>query len=129
MGGPTPARYLGSAAPGRAAARSLDPRAILTSLGEVVYDWDVAADTISWGLNAADVFGISDLSLPASGKAFALATESESGSTRHEVILASGATDAVCGECMQPLEPDTSTIKARVTVWDRRRVPYFQARI
>jgi diguanylate cyclase (GGDEF)-like protein len=85
------------AAPGSATARALDPRAILTSLGEVVYDWDVASDSITWGLNAADVFGVPDLSELSCGKSFALASESESGGTRHEVILSSGATDQGSG--------------------------------
>ncbi len=47
----------------------LDPRAILTSIGEVIYDWDIATDAISWGLNAADVLGCRDASLLSSGKA------------------------------------------------------------
>ena len=59
---------------------ALDPRAILTSIGEVVYDWDAATDRISWGINAADVLGGADLSILSSGREFALATEPGSGS-------------------------------------------------
>ena len=97
MGGPTPARYPVFASEGSAASRGLDPRAILTSLGGVVYDWDVASDSITWGLNAAEVFGVADLSELSCGKSFALASESEAGSTRHEVILGSETSDEGSG--------------------------------
>src|SRR5829696_8986844 len=33
----------------------LDPRKVLTSIGEVVYDWDLASDALAWGANAAEV--------------------------------------------------------------------------
>ena len=33
-----------------------DPRAILTSIGESVYDWDLSSDALSWGLNATEVW-------------------------------------------------------------------------
>ncbi|HEX2726118.1 MAG TPA: GGDEF domain-containing phosphodiesterase, partial [Beijerinckiaceae bacterium] len=97
MGGPTPARYSASASEGNATSRGLDPRAILTSLGGVVYDWDVASDSITWGLNAAEVFGVSDLSELSCGKSFALASESDAASTRHEVILNSETSDEGSG--------------------------------
>jgi diguanylate cyclase (GGDEF)-like protein len=71
----------------------LDPRAILTSIGEVIYDWDIATDAISWGLNAADVLGCRDASLLSSGKAFALAIEPGCNQTRHEAIASSASPD------------------------------------
>jgi diguanylate cyclase (GGDEF)-like protein len=76
---------------------ALDPRAILTSLGEVVYDWDVPTDRISWGVNAADIPGAADLSVLSSGRELALATEPGSGPTRQDVIFSSGATDQGSG--------------------------------
>jgi diguanylate cyclase (GGDEF)-like protein len=72
---------------------TLDPRAILTSLGGVVYDWDIASDRIDWGVNAADVLGAADLSILSSGRELTLATEPGSGPTRHEAIFSSGARD------------------------------------
>ena len=67
----------------QASARTpLDPRAILTSIGEVVYDWDLASDALTWGVNAAEVFRLPDLGLFSTGKAFAAATEPQSGETR-----------------------------------------------
>jgi diguanylate cyclase (GGDEF)-like protein len=75
----------------------LDPRAILTSIGEVVYDWDLASDVISWGLNAADVLGMSDLATLSSGRAFALAVEPGSGSTRYDAIFGTNGSDSGSG--------------------------------
>src|ERR687886_241690 len=72
MGGIGPVRTTQADAIGRVA---LDPRAILTSIGEVVYDWDVTTDRISWGVNAADILGAADLSVLSSGRELALATE------------------------------------------------------
>ncbi len=75
----------------------LDPRAILTSIGEVVYDWDLASDVISWGLNASDVLGMSDLATLSSGRAFALAVEPGSGSTRYDAIFGNQGSDSGSG--------------------------------
>jgi diguanylate cyclase (GGDEF)-like protein len=72
---------------------ALDPRAILTSIGGVVYDWDIASDRIDWGVNAADVLGGADLSLLSSGKELSLAIEPGTGPSRHEAIFSSGACD------------------------------------
>ena len=83
----TPARSAtGLLAPSGARA-PFDPRAILTSIGEVVYDWDLASDAIAWGANASEVLGIRDLAGLSSGAAFALRVEPGSGLTRHEAIL------------------------------------------
>ncbi len=76
---------------------ALDPRATLTSLGEVVYDWDVVSDRIAWGVNAADVLGIRDLAALGSGRELALATEPGSGATRQDAIFYGGAIDEGSG--------------------------------
>jgi diguanylate cyclase (GGDEF)-like protein len=94
----TPARSatgLLDAPPGTRAP--FDPRAILTSIGEVVYDWDLASDTIAWGANACDVLGIRDMAGLSSGAAFALRVEPGSGLTRHEAILQTDASDGGSG--------------------------------
>lgn len=75
----------------------LDPRAILTSIGEAVYDWDLATDAIHWGLNAADVLGVTDLAPLSTGRSFALAVEPGSGPTRYEAIFGPKGTDAGSG--------------------------------
>ena len=39
---------------GAAAVCGLDARAVLRSLGAVVYDWDIASDGLSWGANVGE---------------------------------------------------------------------------
>jgi diguanylate cyclase (GGDEF)-like protein len=75
----------------------LDPRKVLTSIGEAVYDWDLSSDRIAWGANAAEVLGVVDRSRLASGAAFALMIDPGSGETRHEAILRSEARDQGAG--------------------------------
>jgi diguanylate cyclase (GGDEF)-like protein len=75
----------------------LEPRAILTSIGGVVYDWDAASDQIAWGVNAADILDGADLSILASGRDLALATEPGSGLSRHEAIFSPGSADEGSG--------------------------------
>src|SRR5215217_6371433 len=75
----------------------LDPRKVLTSIGEVVYDWDLARDTLTWGANAAEVLGVADRARLASGAGFALMVDSGSGETRHEAILRAEAKDEGAG--------------------------------
>ncbi len=52
------------------APQPLDPRAILTSLGDAVYEWDVASDKLSWGGNALTLFDMASLDRIASGAQF-----------------------------------------------------------
>ncbi len=87
------ARFCGPA-PSRA---PLDPRSILTSIGEVVYDWDLSSDAIVWGANAGEVLGLRDLGALASGKGLALAVEPGSGRTRHDAIFGCAETDRGSG--------------------------------
>lgn len=77
-----------SAAAAAAVEPPLDPRAVLTSLGEVVYDWDIASDRLVWGLNVRDVLGLGSRQPLATGRAFAALIEPGSGESRHDAILA-----------------------------------------
>lgn len=99
MRGTSHARFMAAGHPESTATHRapLDPRAILTSIGEVVYDWDIATDTISWGVNAAEVFGLSDVSALSTGKAYALCVEPETGPTRHESIFEPATQDEGSG--------------------------------
>jgi diguanylate cyclase (GGDEF)-like protein len=79
------------------AAEPLDPRAILTSIGEVVYDWDIATDRLTWGVNASDVLGLAADQRLDTGRVFAAFIEPGSGQTRHDVILSTPAASAPLG--------------------------------
>jgi diguanylate cyclase (GGDEF)-like protein len=82
--------------PPRNAAIAPDPRRILDSIGEVVYDWDLRSDAINWGPNVAAVLGIANPALIANGRAYAECLSHDSESSRYEAIARSTATD--CGK-------------------------------
>jgi diguanylate cyclase (GGDEF)-like protein len=94
--GMAPGPYASSAS-GDGGRVPLDPRAILTSIGEAVYDWDITSDQIAWGANASEVLGLSDLSGVATGRAFGLVTEPDSGQTRHAAIFEANTADPGTG--------------------------------
>ncbi len=78
-------------------ARSPDARAILASIGELVYDWNLVTDRLSWGPNVADVLGPiaeSDLS---TGLAYGERLGAGSAASRYEAIFKSEATDEGAG--------------------------------
>lgn len=94
-----------------------DPRRILDSIGEVVYDWDLRSDHINWGPNVAAVLGIVNLASISTGRAFAECLSHESESSRYEAIARSSETD--CGKgvpfqiCYGLVPPETRA----ATIW------------
>ena len=87
-------------APGRSSAVP-DPRVILSSIGEAVYDWDLVTDRLTWGPNLCDVLGIADAGLLATGLAYAECLAPESPSSRFEAVLKSPEHDAGTGVAYQ----------------------------
>jgi diguanylate cyclase (GGDEF)-like protein len=79
---------------------SPDPRQILDSIGQAVYDWDLHSDHISWGPNAASVLGIA-LDAIRTGRGFAECLSHDSESSRHDAILRAIAIDAGMGASFQ----------------------------
>ena len=74
-----------------------DPRDILSSLGEVVYDWDLLVDRLRWGPNADEVLGFTDATRIRSGSAYSSRIAPESGITPHEAVLRSRERDTGSG--------------------------------
>lgn len=74
-----------------------DPRRTLTSLGVIVYTWDLASDRIVWGPNAAEVVGVQGAAVWATGQDFAVAVEASHGATRADVAGTPGAADDGAG--------------------------------
>jgi len=71
----------------------VDPRSVLSSIGEVVYGWDIQADALSWGPNVGDVLGpIPDRTL-VRGLSFAGLVEPGSGPSRYDAIFSSSEVD------------------------------------
>ncbi len=65
----------------------VDPRVVLTSIGEAVYDWNVAEDTLSWSGNAASLFEREVGDWLATGASFDRTLDPISPSTRAEAIV------------------------------------------
>lgn len=75
----------------------LDPRAILNSIGNVIYDWDILTDKLSWGPNLTDVLGLEGCDQFVSGVAYANCVAAGSESTRFEAIMGCSGTDSGSG--------------------------------
>lgn len=71
----------------------VDPRSILSSIGEVVYGWDVQSDALTWGPNVAEVLGPIPAPTLARGLAFAGLVEPGSGPSRYDAIFGSSERD------------------------------------
>ncbi len=74
----------------------LEPRQALTALGEIVYDWDIAGDALSFGPNLTELLGRTADTL-ATGRAFALCIEPGSGRSPHDTIADLGDADRSAG--------------------------------
>lgn len=64
---------------------ALEP--ILAAVGEVVYDWSIADDTIAWGENAADVLGVAPVGRIATGSGFGEFLDPDHPESRHAAVL------------------------------------------
>lgn len=71
----------------------LDPRSLLSSIGEVVYTWDIASDALNWGPNAHDVLGPVSEQAMSRGLAFAGLVEPGSGRSRYDAVFSSSGFD------------------------------------
>lgn len=71
----------------------VDPRNLLSSIGEVVYSWDIQSDALQWGPNAADVLGPIPAAAMSRGLGFAGLVEPGSGRSRYDAVFSSGGQD------------------------------------
>jgi diguanylate cyclase (GGDEF)-like protein len=72
-------------------------REILTAVGEVVYEWAIADDTVRWGANVLDVLKVASLEAIATGRGFAGLLDSSNLTSRHDAVLNSTGTDRGSG--------------------------------
>ena len=70
-----------------------DAAQILTSIGEVAYDWRIDSDTLSWGTNVSDVLLIGDPAAIATGRAYAQFLEAENAQARFDAVVKSDKRD------------------------------------
>jgi len=71
----------------------VEPRSLLSSIGEVAYNWDIGSDALSWGPNAAEVLGPVPAPVLQRGLSFAGLVEPGSGRSRYDAIFSSGGHD------------------------------------
>jgi diguanylate cyclase (GGDEF)-like protein len=70
----------------------VDPKDVLSSIGEVVYTWDMGSDDLRWGPNAPDILGAANMDALSKGIGFARLVEPGAGRSRYDAIMdASGA--------------------------------------
>lgn len=70
----------------------VDPKDVLSSIGEVVYTWDMTTDDLRWGPNAADILSAMPPDALTKGIGFAKLVEPGAGRSRYDAIMdASGA--------------------------------------
>jgi diguanylate cyclase (GGDEF)-like protein len=72
----------------------VDPQTVLSSIGEAVYDWDIASDHLSWSGNPLQLMNVADLELIRSGASFNMMLDPLSPATRNEVILLAEGSDS-----------------------------------
>ena len=104
----TPAKPLIPAAPAKAVetpaivgTQNVDSRAILNSIGEVIYDWDLITDRLCWGENLARALpSLADIDL-SSGMAFGALLAPESAISRYDEIVKSEHADEGAGVLYQ----------------------------
>ena len=78
---------------------AIDHGAIITSVGEVAYEWRLDTDAIVWGANAGEVLPLGDLGAIATGRGFAQWVEPGSGRTRTEAVSHASVVEAA--ECIR----------------------------
>ena len=75
----------------------VDPQIVRSSIGEAVYDWDIASDKLSWSGNVLSLFGVEESNRLVSGASFSKLMDPMSPSTRAEAILLCDKEDSGSG--------------------------------
>ncbi len=78
-------------------AEFIDPRQILTSIGEVVYTWDIATDFLSWGPNVSEVLAFAGQDILATGAGYAELLSPDSPSSRFSAVKDAEGVDSGAG--------------------------------
>jgi diguanylate cyclase (GGDEF)-like protein len=71
----------------------LEAAAILASIGEVPYRWEIESDTLIWGANAPSVLMIADVSTISSGRRYAALLDPNNTETPYDAVMHAGARD------------------------------------
>jgi diguanylate cyclase (GGDEF)-like protein len=118
---PVTTPVISASAPREGAATSEE---ILTTVGEVVYEWTIGDDGIRWGANVADVLGLKSAESIASGHGYAGLLDPANLTSRHDAVLNGTAGDQGAGvayEVQYALLPDGAGSERRLIVEDAGR--------
>jgi diguanylate cyclase (GGDEF)-like protein len=74
-------------------APPLDTAKILTSVGEVPYEWRLDSDVLIWGVNAADVLLIRDIGAVSTGRSYAQLLDADNAQARFDAVMQSDKHD------------------------------------
>lgn len=99
-------------------------RDILTSIGEVVYDWSVEGDRLRWSSNSVEVMQSDVVTQLATGRAFADCITPDTIAGRYRSIFGAGKTDEGDGvpfECIYCLAPNGFNDSLRLWVEESGR--------
>lgn len=78
-------------------SHSIDPEVVLTSIGEVVYAWNLLDDSLSWGANADAVLHLDGKAVLDSGRAYAALLAPESAVSRWDAVTSGSHRDTGAG--------------------------------
>ena len=76
-------------------------RAILTAVGEVIYEWSIEDDVIRWSSNALDILKVGAIERIGTGRAFAALLDPANLTSRHDAVLNSTGVDSGGGVSYQ----------------------------
>jgi diguanylate cyclase (GGDEF)-like protein len=79
--------------PSAPVAVTIDHGAIITSVGEVAYEWRLDTDAIAWGANVGEVLPLGDLDAITTGRGFAQCVEPGSGRSRTDAVSHASVVD------------------------------------
>jgi diguanylate cyclase (GGDEF)-like protein len=77
----------------RAAVPAPDSAAILTSVGEAAYEWDLGSDALAWSPNACEVLAAPNAGVIATGRLFARLLAPDNLMTRFDAVMQSSRQD------------------------------------
>jgi diguanylate cyclase (GGDEF)-like protein len=97
---------------------------LLAELGEAVYVWDIAQDSLSWSPGAAELLGVQNAEMITSGASYAKLVDPEAMVARHTTVLGGAQADAGSGvryEITYPMKIVRNGVARRIWLEDMGR--------
>jgi diguanylate cyclase (GGDEF)-like protein len=109
--------------PSAPAPAALDAAQILSSVGEVAYDWDIDSDVLLWSTNAGDVLLIPEIAAISTGRGYAALLDAGNAQPRFDAVMQSDKRDdghGVAYQIQYCIRPDPAS-QTRLWVEDSGR--------